>query len=88
MRQIPDETVPRGYRELRSNSAMKRLLVKKVKDQHGLCGICHQEFLDISEVVPDHIEPRGMGAGRRDDHPENIQAAHSSCNLEKGSRRA
>jgi hypothetical protein len=28
-----------------------------------------------------------MGAARRDDHPDNVQAAHRLCNLLKGSRR-
>jgi hypothetical protein len=37
--------------------------------------------------VPDHIEPKGMGGSWRDDHPENIQAVHWSCNSEKGSSR-
>jgi 5-methylcytosine-specific restriction endonuclease McrA len=37
--------------------------------------------------VPDHIEPKGMGGAWRDDHPENIQAVHRRCNLQKGSRR-
>lgn len=27
-----------------------------------------------------------LGAARRDDHPDNIQAAHRRCNREKGSR--
>jgi hypothetical protein len=34
--------------------------------------------------VPDHRHPKGMGGSRRDDHPENIQAAHWWCNSEKG----
>jgi hypothetical protein len=33
--------------------------------------------------VPDHIDPRGMGGARRDDHPDNIQAAHFWCNGER-----
>jgi hypothetical protein len=37
--------------------------------------------------VPDHISPKGMGGAWRDDHPDNIQAAHWWCNGEKGSRR-
>jgi len=41
----------------------------------------------MAEVVPDHKEPRGMGAARRDDHPENIVASCNPCNLDKGSRR-
>jgi hypothetical protein len=28
-----------------------------------------------------------MGGAWRDDHPENIQAVHRRCNLQKGSRR-
>jgi hypothetical protein len=39
------------------------------------------------DIVPDHIEPKGMGAAWRDDHPDNIQAAHPLCNLLKGSKR-
>jgi hypothetical protein len=38
-------------------------------------------------IVPDHISPRGMGGAWRDDHPDNIQAVHWSCNGEKGSTR-
>ena len=30
-------------------------------------------------------EPKGMGGAWRDDHPENVQAVHRLCNLEKGS---
>jgi hypothetical protein len=37
--------------------------------------------------VPDHIDPKGMGGARRDDHPENIQAVHFCCNGKKGSTR-
>ena len=44
-------------------------------------------FTDYNEIVPDHIEPKGMGGAWRDDHPENIQAVHRRCNLQKGSRR-
>lgn len=42
--------------------------------------------MECSEIVPDHIEPRGMGAARRDGHSEH-QAVHLLCNLDKGSRR-
>jgi len=33
-----------------------------------------------NEVVPDHINPRGMGGAWRDDHPDHIQAVHWWCN--------
>jgi hypothetical protein len=70
VRQVRDETVTRGYRELRSKAAMKRLLVQKVKIQHGLCFYCHKEFETFEDVTPDHREPKGMGGGRRDDHTD------------------
>jgi len=66
---------------------MRRILLRKIVEQDGFCGICHRLMTDMQDIVPDHKEPRGMGAARRDDHPENIQAAHSLCNLEKGSKR-
>jgi 5-methylcytosine-specific restriction endonuclease McrA len=66
---------------------MRKLLNRKIVEQEGKCAICHKDFSDCSEVVPDHIEPKGMGGARRDDHPDNVQAAHGVCNLRKGSRR-
>jgi hypothetical protein len=44
-------------------------------------------FTSYNDIVPDHIDPRGMGGARRDDHPDNIQAVHFWCNGEKGSIR-
>ena len=44
-------------------------------------------FTDYNDVVPDHRDPKGMGGAWRDDHPDNIQAAHWWCNSEKGSTR-
>lgn len=84
---IPDEHHPRGYRERRSRSAMRRLLKRKVEEQENICGICDKPFMDARDIVPDHKEPKSFGGARRDDHPDNIQAAHSDCNLEKGSKR-
>ena len=87
VRRIEDPHHPRGYRELRSPAEMKRLLNRKIVSQNGKCGICKRSFSDYSEIVPDHIHPRGLGGGKRDDHPDNIQAVHRSCNFNKGSRR-
>jgi hypothetical protein len=84
---VEDPHHPRGYRELRSPAEMRKLLARKVVEQDMKCGICGQPFTDCSEIVPDHIRSKGMGSSRRDDHPDNIQAAHRRCNLEKGSRR-
>jgi 5-methylcytosine-specific restriction endonuclease McrA len=87
LRRIEDPLHPRGYRELRSNAEMRKLLDRKIVSQGGKCGICKAEFTDYSDVVSDHINPRGMGGAWRDDHPDNIQAAHWWCNGEKGSGR-
>jgi 5-methylcytosine-specific restriction endonuclease McrA len=66
---------------------MRELLDKKIGKQNGRCGICGEKFEDYTEIVPDHKDPRGMGGARRNDDPDNIQAAHSRCNLLKGSKR-
>ena len=86
VQRIEDPHHPRGYRELRSPAEMRKLLERKIAEQGGKCGICNQPFTDCRDVVPDHREPKGMGAAWRDDHPDNIQAAHRWCNIEKGSR--
>jgi len=78
---------PEGTDERRSPAEMKRLLARKVVEQEMKCGICGEPFTDYREIVPDHIVPKGMGSASRDDHPDNIQAAHRRCNLKKGSRR-
>ena len=41
----------------------------------------------ILEAVGDHIKPRGMGGGTRDDSLANIQASHPQCNSIKQSQR-
>lgn len=87
VRRIDDPHHPRGYREIRSPAEMKRLLRQKIKEQDSKCGICGELFTDVRDIVPDHKEPKGMGGAWRDDHPDNIQAAHRLCNGEKGSKR-
>jgi len=87
IRRIEDFHHRRGYRELRSPAEMRKLLKKKVSEQNGICAICHEEFTDYNDIVPDHKDPRGMGGAWRDDHPDNVQATHWWCNGEKGSTR-
>jgi hypothetical protein len=48
---------------------------------------CQVAFTSYNDIVPDHIDPRGMGGARRDDHPDNIQAVHFWSNGDKGSTR-
>ncbi len=87
VRRIDDPHHPRGYRELRSSSEMRKLLKQKVVEQNSTCAICHEEFTDYNDIVPDHRDPKGMGGSWRDDHPDNIQATHWWCNADKGSTR-
>ena len=87
VQRVEDPHHPRGYRELRSPAEMRKLLNRKIREQAGICAICHEEFTDYNDVVPDHRNPKGMGGAWRDDHPDNIQAVHWWCNEEKGSTR-
>jgi len=66
---------------------MRKLLDRKIASQGCNCSICGGTFTDYSDIVPDHICPRGMEGAWRDDHPDNIQAVHWWCNGEKGSSR-
>ncbi len=87
VQRVEDPHHPRGYRELRSPAEMRKLLNRKIRQQTGACALCHEEFTDCNDIVPDHKNPKGMGGAWRDDHPDNIQAAHWWCNEEKGSTR-
>lgn len=87
VQRIEDPHHPRGYRELRSPTEMRKLMNRKIVEQNGVCPICSEEFTEYSDIVPDHRNPKGMGGAFRDDHPSNIQATHYWCNGEKGSTR-
>ena len=76
-----------SYRELRSLAEMRKLVNRKIVEQGRICPICHFEFTDYNDVVPDHKTPKGIGGALHDDHPENIQATHWWCNSDKGSTR-
>ena len=80
VQRIDDPHHPRGYRELSSPAEMRKLLKRKVVEQNGRCAICHEEFTDYNDVVPDHKTPKGMGGAWRDDHRDNVQATHWWCN--------
>lgn len=89
VRRIRDEHAdhPDGYRYKLSPAEMKKVLNTKIREQSGLCSICGEELTDYNEVEPDHKKPKGLGGARRDDRAENIGAAHSHCNIQKGSKR-
>ena len=60
----------------------------------GRCGICGNAVL-IQQAHVDHIVPLAFGAvtihdttyPSKGDHPDNLQAAHASCNQGKGATR-
>jgi hypothetical protein len=40
---------------------MRKLLNRKIRQQAGICAICHEEFSDYNDVVPGHKNSKGMG---------------------------
>jgi hypothetical protein len=54
VQRIEDPHHPRGYRELRSPAEMWKLLNRKIVEQDRICPICHEEFTDFNDIVPDH----------------------------------
>ena len=50
-----------GYRELRSQAEMRKLLNRKIVEQDRKCALCHEEFTDYSDIVPDHKESERNG---------------------------
>jgi hypothetical protein len=65
VQRIDDPYHPRGYRELRSPAEMRKLLNRKVVEQDRKCAICHEEFTDYSDIVPDHRNPKGTMSRKR-----------------------
>lgn len=82
---VDDPTNPRGYIEVCTPAEIKRRLMEKLRVSNE-CGICHKPIDDFRDAVPDHITPRPAGC-KKDSHRDNLQPAHSACNIEKGSKR-
>jgi hypothetical protein len=57
VQRVEDPHHPQGYRELRSPAEMRKLLNRKVRQQAGICAICHEAFTDYNDIVPDHMFP-------------------------------
>lgn len=65
-------------------SGYRQHLPALIERQNGLCGICGQALpLYWSQIHVDHITPQCRGGT---DELDNLQAAHSSCNIRKGPR--
>ena len=66
VRRVDDPQHSRGYREIRSNAEMRKLMDRKIAAQNGACPLGKSQFTEYSDIVPDHIPPRGMGGAWRD----------------------
>jgi hypothetical protein len=53
------------------------------------CYYCHESLIlsTYDQIEAIHIEPKGMGGARHDDHPSNLALGHRVCNRENGSKR-
>lgn len=73
----------RGIDPDKRRERLPQWLRDHVIDRDGLiCGLCG-EPVELSDVHIDHILPRSLGGL---DRAENLQVAHSLCNMRKGNR--
>ena len=61
VQRVEDQHHARGFRELRSPAEMRKLLNRKIRQQAGICALCHEEFTDYNDIVPDHKNPKRNG---------------------------
>ena len=89
VRRIEDEFHPRGYRELCSAAELRRRKHRLMSEKELICFYCHGDLrkAEYSEIDLCHLEPKGMGGARHDDHMDNLALGHHSCNLANGSKR-
>ena len=93
------KVAPVAVRVFRDGREVCNLLCKAGRDEYQrrkrvawerqgkTCSICHKA-LRWADATVDHVRPRGMGAGSRDDRQENVAASHAVCNCAKGSQRS
>ena len=67
------------------NRKSKLLLLKKIHNQKGKCGICGEYFYKtpLKQITLDHIIPRSKGGLNG---YENRQAAHAYCDKRKSNK--
>lgn len=87
---IPFSTIKPGktVRRVSAKQRKKMAVRKKLREQwwtegRRTCGICGLPIQDFADMTNDHILP----GSAKSDAPENLQPAHSICNLLKGSKR-
>ena len=60
---------------------MRKLLDRKIVEQGRECALCHELFTDYHDVVPDHIDPKGLPSAPNEKVPV-IQGGAGPCSLE------
>lgn len=74
-------------RTILSDADILALRIKWFATGNRTCHICKEFIQRFEDLVADHVKPRGMGGGKRQDGKGNLKPAHSWCNMEKGSKR-
>ncbi|MCU1301933.1 MAG: endonuclease [Candidatus Sulfotelmatobacter sp.] len=89
VRRIADKFHPRGYREICSPAECRRRKHQLMATGDLKCFYCKKDLRagEYADIDLCHIEPKGMGGARHDDHIDNLTLGCHSCNLENGSRR-
>lgn len=70
-------------RKRRGPKLSKTTRAKVIERDAGMCGICGQPILPDQQTTIDHILPIAAGGTNALD---NLQLAHSRCNLLKGAK--
>lgn len=88
VRVVEDQFHPRGFRLILSPAELRKHKHKLLADPvNHFCCYCKKSLTDFREIELCHIESKGMGSARRDDHPGNLTLGHTVCNRVNGSRR-
>lgn len=75
--------IARGRDPLKARTSLSRTLRQQVIERDGYtCGLCGED-VEPTDVHIDHIHPKSLGGG---DELENLQVAHSLCNIRKGAK--
>ena len=64
---------------------MRKLLNRKISEQAGRCPICHKEFAEYSDIIPDHHVPSGISLPRL---RHNVAAPSAVCSAFVANRAA
>ena len=78
-------TTQEGHRKLRSPTEMRQILKQEIGQQDGKCATCYANFTDCNEIVPDHIEPKGISLSILDVKPAACSFVCSSAMCRRNS---